>query len=101
MYVKHFTSVCGINFFMNISISQQVGKNIKEARKFKGITQKEIASVLCMTQQQYSRFETGIYELNYYQILAICEILDILPNDVFDNCIDKSENLILKVKIKA
>ncbi len=37
-----------------------------------------------MTQQQYSRFENGIFELNYDQILKICDILDISPNELFD-----------------
>ncbi|MBR1747158.1 MAG: helix-turn-helix transcriptional regulator [Clostridia bacterium] len=38
-----------------------VGKNIKDARKAKGLTQKEIASILLMIQQQYSRFENGVF----------------------------------------
>ena len=71
-----------------MEISEQVGKNIKEARKIKGLMQKEMASILKMTQQQYSRFETGKYELNYYQIVKICKLLDITPNDMFENCFD-------------
>ena len=65
-------------------ISQKIGKNIKEARKLKKLTQKEVAKALFMTQQQYSRFENGIFELNYSQILQICELLDITPNEIFD-----------------
>ena len=60
-----------------------IGNNIKEARKAKGLTQKEVAAILLMTQQQYSRFENGIFELNYDQILKICKILDTTPNDIF------------------
>ena len=66
-----------------MEIAKKVGQNLKEARKFKGLTQKELASLLLMTQQQYSRFETGRFELNYQQILRLCEILDITPNDLF------------------
>ncbi len=36
-----------------------------------------------MTQQQYSRFENGIFELNYNQILFLCNLYDITPNDLF------------------
>ena len=36
-----------------------------------------------MTQQQYSRFENGVFELNYEQILRLCELLDITPNELF------------------
>lgn len=67
-----------------MKISEKIGKNLKEARKFKGLTQREIAEILFMTQQQYSRFENGVFELNYDQILKICEILDITPNELFD-----------------
>jgi transcriptional regulator with XRE-family HTH domain len=65
-------------------ISKKIGNNIKVARKSKKLTQKEVAKHLYMTQQQYSRFENGVYELNYAQILQLCEFLDIMPNEVFE-----------------
>ncbi len=66
-----------------MKLSETVGKNLKQARKDKGLTQKEVAFKLHMTQQQYSRFENGIFELNYSQILFLCELYDITPNDLF------------------
>ncbi len=60
-----------------------IGKNIKQARKDKGYTQKEVAAILHMTQQQYSRFENGVFELNYDQILSLCKLYEITPNDIF------------------
>ena len=87
--------------YMNSNISSIVGKNIQDARKLKGLKQKEMANVLKMTQQQYSRFETGIYELNYYQIVTICKVLDIFPNDIFEDCLKKSENIVLQIGSKA
>lgn len=67
-----------------MEIAKQVGNNLKEARKFKGLTQKEVAEQLHMTQQQYSRFENGKFELNYNQILFLCKLYDIKPNELFD-----------------
>lgn len=67
-----------------MEIAKKIGNNIKVLRKQKGLTQTEIAKMLNMTQQQYSRFETGIFELNYTQILEICHILEITPNDIFE-----------------
>lgn len=61
----------------------RVGKNLKDARRFKGFTQKEVADKINMTQQQYSRFENGIFELNYDQIIFLCKLFDIEPNDLF------------------
>lgn len=82
MYVNYYTSLCGNNIYMS-EIAKIIGNNIKEARKVKGLTQKDVASKFMMTQQQYSRFENGVFELNYQQIIDICNLLNILPNDLF------------------
>ncbi len=63
--------------------AKKIGNNLKEARKFKGLTQKEVAEKLGMKQQQYSRFENGVFELNYHQILFLCELYEISPNELF------------------
>ena len=67
-----------------MEIAKIIGNNIKNARKLKGLTQSEVAKVFHMTQQQYSHFENGVFELNYNQIIAICKLLDISPNELFD-----------------
>ncbi|MBQ8374479.1 MAG: helix-turn-helix transcriptional regulator [Clostridia bacterium] len=63
--------------------AKKIGNNLKEARKFKRLTQREVAEKLGMTQQQYSRFENGVFELNYNQILFLCELYEITPNELF------------------
>ena len=67
-----------------MNTAKLVGNNLKAARAAKGYTQKEVAAKIFMTQQQYSRFENGVYELNYAQIKKLCELLDITPNELFD-----------------
>ncbi len=67
----------------DVSISKRVGEALKEARKDKKMTQAQVAKVMLMTQQQYSRFENGVFELNYQQIMQLCELLNITPNDLF------------------
>ena len=62
----------------------KVGKNLKEARLAKGLTQKEIAAEFRFTQQQYSRFESGVCELNYEQMIKLCNRYDVTPNELFD-----------------
>ncbi len=66
-----------------MKLAEIIGGNLKAARKSKGLTQKEVAKKFGMTQQQYSRFENGVFELNYAQILDLCELLDITPNELF------------------
>lgn len=67
-----------------MEISKVVGNNIKEARKIKGMTQSQVAKIFHMTQQQYSRFENGVFELNYEQIVNLCKLLDTTPNEIFE-----------------
>ncbi len=38
---------------------------------------------MLMTQQQYSRFENGVFELNYGQMFALCKMLDTTPNELY------------------
>ena len=72
-----------IYFFGMDTISTIIGNNLKEARKYKNLTQKSVAEKMGMTQQQYSRFENGVFELNYQQILSLCELYEITPNELF------------------
>ena len=67
-----------------MEITKIISENIKAARKIKGLTQREVANIFHMTQQQYSRFENGKFELNYQQIYDICKLLDTTPNELFN-----------------
>ncbi len=59
------------------NIKTQIGNRLKDARKVAGFTQQQVADMMKMTQQQYSRFENGIFELNYDQIIFLCKLYDI------------------------
>ena len=77
MYCNTFCDVfCKILLTME-DIKIEVGKRIKESRKLSGYTQKQVAGILLMTQQQYSRFENGIFELSYSQLIKISELFDV------------------------
>lgn len=67
-----------------MDIAKIVGENLKNARRAKGITQKELAKELNKYQSDYSEYETGKIELDYAKIVFLCERLDITPNDLFD-----------------
>lgn len=67
-----------------MDIKKQVGERLKESRHAAGYTQEQVATIMKMTQQQYSRFENGIYELNYSQVIQLCRLYDISADYLFD-----------------
>ena len=66
-----------------MDISKIVGENLKNARKAKGLTQKQLAIELHKYQSDYSEYETGVIQLDYAKIVYLCNRLDITPNDLF------------------
>lgn len=68
---------------MDNELRKQIGERLKESRKTAGYTQSNIAEILNMTQQQYSRFENGVFELNYAQIIKLCKLYDISADYLF------------------
>ena len=59
-------------------------EKIKEQRRVKNITQKEIATHLGISQDLYSRYENG--KLNFPSVLIpeLCHFLGMTPNDLFE-----------------
>ena len=66
-----------------MDISKIVGNNLKQARKFKGLTQKQIALELNKYQSDYSEYERGTIQLDYEKIVYLCKRFDITPNELF------------------
>lgn len=58
-------------------MKEEVGKRLYECRKSVNLTQKEVASKLGVKQPVYQRFEKGIYECNYEQLVKLSEIFDV------------------------
>ena len=55
-------------------MKEQVGKRFLECRKALNMSQKQVAELLGVAQPVYQRFEKGIYECNYYQLVKLSEI---------------------------
>lgn len=59
-----------------MTLAQEVGQRLKQARKDKGLTQTEAGRAINQLQQAYARFESGVFELNYEQIVTLCKLFD-------------------------
>ena len=58
---------------MKNEIAKKSGANLREARKIKGISQKELAAELGKKQPEYSDYETGKIQLDYEKIIFLCK----------------------------
>lgn len=59
-----------------MELKKQVGERLKQARKAAGYTQQQVANHLQILRQAYARFESGIFELNYEQMITLCKLFD-------------------------
>lgn len=59
-----------------------IAKNIKEYRISHNMKQTEMAELLEMNYQNYSKLERGVYIPSLDKLLDICDILVITPNDL-------------------
>ena len=64
-------------YIVKVIMKQLVGKRLYECRKALNLTQKEVATALGVAQPVYQRFESGVYECNYEQLLRLSEIFDV------------------------
>lgn len=66
-----------------MTVAQQVGENLRTARKAKGMTQQKVAEAMNKYQSDYSDYERGLIQLDYDKILFLCHLFDITPNELF------------------
>ena len=67
-----------------MEIAKIVGANIKAARKRAGYKQVQVAKILDMDQRQYSRYETGKFEISYYLIAFLSKLYDVSIDEFFE-----------------
>lgn len=68
-------------FVRNSKVSN-IATNLKEYRTSHGYKQTEMADLLKMNYQNYSKMERGVYQPSLEKLLEICSILQMTPNDL-------------------
>jgi len=54
-----------------------VGKRLKECREQAKLSQRDVAKLLGVAQPVYQRFEKGIFECSYEQLVKLCDVFDV------------------------
>lgn len=62
---------------------EKLNLNIKNFRQFRGITQQEIARRLGKSKNVISNWERGDNSPNPDEIVELCRILEVTPNQIF------------------
>ena len=63
----------------------EFGDFLKEKRRAKGYSQAQVADLLGINQQRYSRYELGQREPGLDFIIDVSKILGFKPGEFFDN----------------
>lgn len=58
-------------------MKEDVGRRLRESRKYAGYSQKQVAEILGMVQPAYARYELGMIELDYQKLVALCKLYDV------------------------
>jgi transcriptional regulator with XRE-family HTH domain len=59
------------------TLKEDVGKRLKESRKYAGLSQRQAAEHLGILQPAYARYESGVIELDYQKLTELCKLFDV------------------------
>lgn len=68
-----------------MSNNKVIGDRIKQLRRMKGITQKELATNLCLTESSIKKYETGVIDIPMSRLHAIAAYFNIDVNHIIGN----------------
>lgn len=73
---------------------KRIGRHLRVARKRKHLTQAEVSERLGIAENTYSNMERGAQKPSLSRIIQLCEIYEIKPGSILDDC---SETLITQI----
>jgi transcriptional regulator with XRE-family HTH domain len=65
------------------SLSKQIGANVTRIRKSKGLTQKDLANKIGISQRLLSHFEVGRRRIMAVMLFQIAQALDVATDKIF------------------
>ncbi|WPV67546.1 helix-turn-helix transcriptional regulator [Chitinophaga sp. LS1] len=61
---------------------KEFGKNLRDARKKKGLTLDELAVISELDSKQIGKIENGLVDIRLKTLIKLIRALDIAPNDL-------------------
>lgn len=81
-------------------MSYALGMRIKELRQIRKISQEQMANVLDMSRQRYSRLENGQVDISYVMIKKIADYLGV-PTSEITNAEEEKKELVTLFREKG
>lgn len=79
IYVKYY-----INNFRGFMVKPTYCCKLKKLRISNGYTQSDIAIILDIRQEQYSKYESGIHQLPIHLLIKLCKVYRVSADYVLD-----------------
>ncbi len=78
---------------VNRDLESYISDCIKKARKWRNMTQSEVASASGLKQSTYSNYENGIRQIKVSTLLKIADTLDLPIQDILDQSYERGMEL--------
>lgn len=85
----------------------EIGSRIRKYREMRGLSQKQLAEMIGVSNSRVSNWEQGINRPDANILAAICNVLDVSPSDMLDirtssdNITEKERELLRAYREKA
>ena len=85
----------------------EIGSRIRKYRDLRGLSQKQLAEMIGVSNSRVSNWEQGINRPDANILAAICNVLDVSPSDMLDirtssdNITEKERELLRAYREKA
>lgn len=79
-------------------MTKDIGKFIQEVRKEKGLTQKELADQICVSDKTISKWENGNSAPDVSMLISLCDALDVTANELLTGERISPENYSMKAE---
>ena len=67
-------------------------QRLKDLREDKDLMQSDVAKVLGVKQEQYSRYERGVFEIKFNQVIELAKFYDVSIDYIAGLTNNKSKN---------
>lgn len=78
------------------NLNAYIGKRIKEYRENKGFTQEYMSKELDVATNHYGRIERGENSCTMNNLVIICNLLEVTPNDLLGELIINKDNELIE-----